>query len=420
MVLIVSECLGITPLNWDLCATADGETYTPFALYVRPATACLPHAIFTPFTRLPLELQLRILAFCDSASLFQLMHVSHVLRGEARKLSWSAPDAWYRVDARFLLSGGLSGGQDYATNFFASIAQLEVDFPQMSDLGAIWDDGVYRDSIFYEPSWSPERQIRDFWEVLQRTFPCAIRVTISESKLQWLGHPPPSELETMVQLCPPRICVLVSVLQYEDEASRRAIRYLARRSHSDDCSTADAWDIIHTRWARQSILPPPKVWKGPVGAFRRIEHARRRYNAMKMGTIILLITAIGRRQPQALDRPIVCPAPACDVYFTVPVEWATHAVESCHYRTAVPPEEHQELFDQQEKRLEALFRQECLLPTERLRRSCGGPGSRERLDNELAFLSQLEQDPEYAHSKPAYTCSTWISYFEEIYGERLP
>jgi hypothetical protein len=85
----------------------------------------------------------------------------------------------------------------------------------------------------------------------------------------------------------------------------------------------------------------------------------------------------------------------------------------------VPPEEHQELFDQQEKKLEAFFRQEYLLPTERLRRSCGEPGSRQRLDNELAFLSQPEQDPEYAHSKPACTCSTWVAYVEEIYGERL-
>ena len=286
----------------------------------------------------------------------------------------------------------------------------------MSNLEAVWDDGVFQ-GVVDDSAWSLEKRIHDFWQVLQRQFPRATHVTMSESKPQRVGKPTPSELGTMVQLCPSNICISVSVLRFQDGDSRRATRYLAQRGYRAD-STAEHWDVVHPQWVRQIILPPPKRWNGPVGAFRRIEHARRRYEAMVNYTTILLIKAIEKHHLDTSEKLLVFPTLACRAQFWVTGEWATHAVELEHHRDAVPPEEYQELFDERRKRLARFLEEEYRLPMQELRKSYGKAGSKQRLDNELAFLSQLEHDPEYAHSKPARLCSTWVEFTGELYDEQ--
>ncbi|KAF2028510.1 hypothetical protein EK21DRAFT_69651, partial [Setomelanomma holmii] len=83
---------------------------------------------FPQFVQLPTELQLQVLPFCHSATLFQLMHVSSAIRYEARKLFWSDPRSRYLVHGEWLQAGGYSGHTLNALDVLACIEHIEVDF----------------------------------------------------------------------------------------------------------------------------------------------------------------------------------------------------------------------------------------------------------------------------------------------------
>lgn len=78
----------------------------PFPRYICPLNSTASEASFDQYIQLPLELQLRILHFCDQPSLFQLMHTSRGVRSEAKKLFFSHTDACFYVEATRLLAGG--------------------------------------------------------------------------------------------------------------------------------------------------------------------------------------------------------------------------------------------------------------------------------------------------------------------------
>lgn len=122
------------PLNWNLHVTSIGEPQTPFSLYVLPELTSPSCAAFLPFCRLPTELQLRVLYFCDSPTLFQLMQVSSVTRTEAKRLFWLYPDAWYHVDGDWLLAGGFPGHAHHASDVQAHVERVEADFAYADSL----------------------------------------------------------------------------------------------------------------------------------------------------------------------------------------------------------------------------------------------------------------------------------------------
>ena len=87
-------------------STSLGELCIPFACHVRHPISTAPSNLsFPQFVRLPVELQLYVLRFCDKPTLFRLMQTSHSIRTEATKLFFSDPDAWYCVEGHWLESG---------------------------------------------------------------------------------------------------------------------------------------------------------------------------------------------------------------------------------------------------------------------------------------------------------------------------
>jgi hypothetical protein len=403
------------PLNWNLCATYEGEICTPFTLYVQPDTTCLDHVTFPQFQQLPVELQLHVLLFCDDATLFQLTHVSHVLRNDARKLFWSAPDAWYRIDGHWLFSGGLPAGQHYAMDFLANLQQLEVDFHHMRCFWEEFNDGLRTEGHNDDLSWDFEKRIHAFWQVLQWRFPRVVRIVISESVPRRAGAPLPDDLKMIALLCPPGISTLVSVLRCKVGDSGHATRHLVQHIAGKDGET-EYWKLINTTWTRQIVLLPPKHWRGPVGAYLRLRYKLECFKLMnRAATCILLLAAIEQHQLSSHSGLYTCPGPVCEAQFMLPGQWALHAVDTQHRCFAVPPAQYQALFDEREQRLERFVQEEFHQPIERLRNSCGQAGSRQRQDTEQAFLFQLEHDPEYAHSKPGRECSTWIRYTRDVY-----
>lgn len=85
----------------DNASTEGLEVCIPFSRHVQQAGSTNSPVFEMPqFSRLPVERQLRIFSFCDSLTLFRLMHTSSTIRYEAKKLFLSDPDAWYAVSAR--------------------------------------------------------------------------------------------------------------------------------------------------------------------------------------------------------------------------------------------------------------------------------------------------------------------------------
>ncbi|KAF2828286.1 hypothetical protein CC86DRAFT_454905 [Ophiobolus disseminans] len=339
-------------LNWDLYAAYNGETYVPFHVYVQlDSTHRPPARVFLQFTQLPAELQLQIFSHCDSAVLFQLMHVSSATRREAAKLFWSYPDLWWKIDGDWLLAGGFPGHISYALEFLASVKQMEVEF---ADLGSFahnaWEDGE-RQYARPPPSHVRDQQIHNFWQILQRRFPSAANVILT--------YPSSNKLP--------------------------------------------AWEVVTLDWTRNSVLPPRKKFRGPVGAFCRIEHDIYRSSCLQSAVRVLRIYAIEAYYLQDGQRPCICPSPGCGLQFALPGEWAIHAIDAMHDEDKdLPSKQLESLFQDHSARL-ARIEQQCEDAMESLRSDWGEEGGTRRTAIEHAFLSQLQHDPLYTR-RPFRSC----------------
>lgn len=213
---LVSQLPFTDPLNWNLYATHWGETHIPFHDYVRPKQTCQLEVPFAQFTQLPRELQLRILRFCNSATLFQLMHVSSATRDEARKLFWANPGSRYVIRGRWLLAGGFSGDTLDDVGALAFIKHVEVDFDAEGlPLYNIWDDDT--------PQWArrltadvAERLADAFWQTFTGHLPCATNVILKKFQITGdtdAGEVAPAGLIVLAERCPVGIHASASCIE---------------------------------------------------------------------------------------------------------------------------------------------------------------------------------------------------------------
>ncbi|KAG9386030.1 hypothetical protein A1F94_002780 [Pyrenophora tritici-repentis] len=165
---------GTDTINEDVYATRYGETYIPFSAHIRPAPTPQTGSEFHPFLRLPSELQLYTLSFCDNAILFKLMQVCSMLREEAGKLFWKQPDVWHLIDGAWLLhGGGLNGDTDDNVDVLRFMQRVEVNVGRMEPFYEVEgeDDGAFRRDCI-PPTHTPYtaqdrmRHIQDFWKLL--------------------------------------------------------------------------------------------------------------------------------------------------------------------------------------------------------------------------------------------------------------
>jgi hypothetical protein len=396
------------PLNWKLHTTIHGEPQIPFSHYIQlePTQSSCP--ALPRFRTLPAELQLHILSFCDSPTLFQLMQVSSVIRVEAKKLFWSYPDAWYWVEGNWLLAGGFSGCAHHAIDFLAHVEQVEVDFRDMDDLRRDWDAENRRGypGAPIPPSQGVEDQIRDFWQALQHRFPRVTNVVVSESRIRSINEALLKDLKMMVEMCPAGINASASFLRKVQRLHKRLERSLWRQA-GKDASIAHGWEKISPNWTRKSILLPPKEFRGPVGAYESIQYNDQRYDHQRTANRLLLIEAVERSHFHERHEPFNCYFPDCEARFVLPGEWTLHAIDSGHTYCDTP-DEFKALFDQHKKMLKQMSEQYG--PRNRIQENWGEEGSEKRRNAEQAFLYQLDHDPLYAQGKPAKECFTWFLY----------
>ncbi|KAF2278350.1 uncharacterized protein EI97DRAFT_414808 [Westerdykella ornata] len=419
---LVSQRPCTDPLNWNLYADFSGEMYIPFHDYVQPEQTCQVDVPFPQFLRLPRELQLRILRSCSSATLFQLMHVSSATRDEARKLFWSDPGARYVVDGAWLQAGGFSGHTVDDVAALALMKHVEVDFGTGGPfVRRAWDDGEPQYGRRPSPADAAERMADAFWQTLQRCLPCATNVVLKDSELGHTkeGDAAPAVLTLLAERCPAGIRASASCLQVVAGCS-----YLMReslwqpvwhgRSQPATWNRVDSFDDT-----TQSVLPPAKTFRGPVGAFCRIDYNVRRLSYLYGARRLLLIQAMEAYYTQNPQTPFVCPVPECDFRFETPRAWAVHATDELHdvMDFKLPTETLEMLFSEHDARL-ARMEQDIADTIIRLRLEWGEEGSEQRRKREEEFLHQLQHDPAYAQAKPPRECAVWHRYLIEMNNEK--
>lgn len=193
-------------LVWNLHATNNWEKRIPFSYYVQPTTSTITNVSgrqatsFHQFSLLAAELQLRILNSCPTATLFQLMRVSSILRAEASKLFWLNPDAHFLGEAYWLLNGGYPGYHCYGPAFLENLQNVEIEYEPSTNKD-IWPRFTGNNKIQLD-------LITTFWESVKWRFPQVKKIVINQNGGPGIWKsadivPPP--LQALVETCSPTI-----------------------------------------------------------------------------------------------------------------------------------------------------------------------------------------------------------------------
>ncbi|KAH3994944.1 hypothetical protein HBI56_164580 [Parastagonospora nodorum] len=408
----------LTPcIDWNLLATVYGGTRRAFCHHVRAEQPGIvaSNARFPHFLRLPLELQRHIFTFCDSASLFQLMHVSSPVRDEAQKLFWSKSTTRYHVYGYWLFSGGHPAYSCHDPESLAYMQYIEVDFdPYTPPTFSGWDGRKLRYLLESEnvSSGYVDKKFAEFWSTLRSCFPSVIDVVLStEYGSHDFGSPAPFELTKLADECPETISVTVSgLLNPKPHSTRypsRRVWQKTRHKHS-----SSSWRLGDTAWTRQSIFPPMKKFAGPVGSYVGLAYNEQKLYRLSWARPLVMLQATKVYHLHFRPRPCHCPIKECGQEFEAPSQWVAHFIESEHNpkELCLPPcEPLQDLFKLHDASL-ALLDQRINCTLASMQAAWGKEGSQQRNEVERAFLQQLQYDPLYAEGKAPDESSLWRNY----------
>jgi hypothetical protein len=375
------------PPPWNLHVNHNGGPCVPFHLHCQPGPKTHPASSFPQFKRLPFELQLHIMCFCDRAVLYQLMHVSSATRKEAKKLFWSEPETWYTIHGEWLLAGGFTGDTNTATDALSYMRQIEVDFEATGPLEFhAWRGGLdrYKNKPLHDVIW--DQHIHDFWQTLRRRFPSVTDVVLSQTYAAPPDAGVPAELRILAEKSPASIRTSISSLHRGVQHHWRLNRVLWRQVYPGT-NLPVAWEVFHPQWTRRSVLPPPKSFDGPVGAFCRIGYRAVLRNYQHFACRYIFIYIVEAYYLQEKQAPYTCLAPGCDVQFELPGQWAAHAIDTEHdEEIKLPDEQTMALFHDHVARVKRMERQypDAIA---RMQVEWGEEGSQQRGTAEHAFLS---------------------------------
>ncbi|USP82849.1 hypothetical protein yc1106_10123 [Curvularia clavata] len=341
-------------LVWNLHATNKWEKRIPFSYYVQPTMSTTTYAsrrqatFFHQFSLLPAELQFRVLSFCPATTLFQLMRVSSVLRTEASKLFWSNPDAYFLVEAYWLLNGGFPGYHCYDPAFLENVQNVEIEY-EPSTNNEIWPRFTGNSKIRLD-------LISTFWESVKWRFPQVKKIVINqngEPRIWKSADTVPPPLQALVEACPPTIDIRVLVSERKPLPNAEINTEIQpvttwQRSVYQFTST-HTWTKVESRHS-QTILLPIGQFDGLVGRFEMLKQRCARIRLQRYGLWPLAIQALDRHHfDSGRNNPFACPWPACDAYFDRAGAWTTHAaISHYHYpsQLSILPDDIQSLWEQ--------------------------------------------------------------------------
>jgi hypothetical protein len=397
------------PLDWDLRVNLTGEPQISFARSVQLDSPLSVDVSLSLFAELPFELQLLIISFCDRPTLYALMQVSSALRAEAKKLFWSYPDAWYLVEGRWLLAGGHQGETHHALDFLAHVTHVEIHVAYIDWL-SVSLNGFYRNATVDGVSWALEDRVQVLWQLLLARFPKVTHVIVSDSKERELGELLPQEMVAMLRVPPAGVKVFASTLRKNGIAGQVENSLWEQSGGSPS--------LITGNHMRTPINPPPKVFRGPVGAYQHVYRQSGRLHDQRRATRYILLEARERHYFDGQCEPFGCTDPSCDARFDQPGQWTEHAFATTHDWQGdgcFPPDEYKDVFTEREKGFRELQRRDLDEPLERMTDEWWSkPRIEARQKVEEAFFDQVLNDPLYKHGQPPRECSTFQEFLMDM------
>ena len=408
---------------WNLHTNPLNEICIPFSQFVKPRqsqNASSATCTFPQFGRLPAEMQLHILDFCDAPTLFQLMHVSAALCMEAKKLFWAQPDAWYNVDSNWVEKGCYPGAMPHAMDIMAHVEQVELNFQYVF---------IVADADWNQQDRGPLGRLQllhDFWKTLRARFPRVTRVVMSESLLDERPEDALVHLKRLAEMCPASISVWISHLRAVDSDqgpliySRQCERSLLRPirvNHDDEGKAGVIWETTDPVWTRQIISFPRRRFSGPVGTFCRPKYEALLGESRKQAARLFLLEEIERHHFEDQNEPFTCPDAQCSDGIKLPGQWVPHALRTGHLPN-IPYDCYKDIarfkvFSREFAHLQATLHDTMNKSREalaQLRRDRGAPDTEQQLMADQAFTHQLEHNPLYALGKPATETQIWYNY----------
>jgi hypothetical protein len=401
------------PLDWKKEVNHTGEPRVSFPRSVRSelTPAHIPSAFFSSWQDLPLELQNHTISLCDRPTLYALMQCSSALRCEAKKLFWSDPNAWYFLSGKWLLDGGYAGETHHTLAFLIHVERVEIHFDYMSSM--FWNqDGKRQVDSHPEEPYSIEGRIHTLWQSLQIRCPRVTHVIVTETRQCDANEPLPHELATILRMPPPGISVTVSIL--------RKIRNSIHLERSRWQRVDGRIELVERNAMWRTVQPPPKVFRGPVGAYQQVYHTFGRVHEQRFATRYICIEARERHHFDGRNEPFTCIRSDCNVRLEKSGDWIVHALATNHdteLNHPVPLEEHKDVLERREVYLKQMHEQDINEPLARMSEAWGEPGDEGRAIVQWAWWDQLENDPLYAHGKPPAECSTWQQFLEDMGGD---
>jgi hypothetical protein len=301
-----------------------GDSLVPFSALMEQPTGINPALEnLSGIFKLPEEIQLMILNFCDPATLFTgVMRSSSRLRSLAISAFWSHEAVWYLLSAtEILLTIGSSYSKNQCVDFMRHIEQVDVIFEMQATYFCCRQPVDDNDQPLKD---NPEVQgSKRFWEKLVNLCPSVKLVVLSSMEQYGLPYvsksPDFRDFEVVVRNRPANIKVFASALvQKKDylQSWERCLFRLERRSK---------WTLIERPWKRHRVVPPKQQvtellgrlvqqkWKGRelTCRTRALREMRKEvYESYHFGG--------------QTHTPFVCPDARCDVEFKMAGEYTIH------------------------------------------------------------------------------------------------
>jgi hypothetical protein len=338
----------------DLCVNYEPKQLVPFKYFIRPASLPPLEAsrTFTCFANLPVEIHLQIYDFCDTPTLFQLMHTCARTRTEASKRFWSQQDIWYNCPDTSLFDYFIKHPIPlFCVSFASQITQVEID---VETLGTVFgnESVVKNGDVVYdsESSESPNNgetveaeahpvttldKARIFWKRVQTVFPSISRVVISgkpwmEENHDWFPDCDANNVDVSlaIQQAPPHISVFIAT-----ECRRKQPNDL-ENGHKlwqfNKQFDPPSWYQVPGFWTPKRVLLPPRQFVNyPLDTLLKIISIQSNMDLERRGLHWLTLESYPR---YATTARIQCPNPMCNALLPTRKVWSQHLQETHHGR----------------------------------------------------------------------------------------
>lgn len=400
---VVEEGYWRNPLDITLYMTHYGQAFRYFHQHIQQVPSIASEESFHHYVELPAELQLRIMQHCDAPTLFQLMHTTRDIRVEARKLFFSHPPTWYRLQADFLLLRPSAGETLYDPAFLASVTQLEIHAPYMNS--RVWKPDVEGKTFASAEERSEyvdrhvKAEIQAFWRAVKRLCPRVRRVMFTRDGTSFPDKDVMMDcFQPMARLCPQSLDVFFYTNESAREFYRRRrkrILWRLRSSDEDAAIETTPQPEQHAASPIMIVIPPQKRHRGRVGDFIRAQTVWEK--SYSLGFAAEMYRAAATEQQHFLGRhePFGCSDAECDAWFDQPEQYTTHLLATHHGKGETPSGRAGALVRANTQLKLALERE-----TKDRHNAFWDWWGQQRTAAESEVMRQLEHDALYAQEKP--------------------